>query len=122
MNLKSQLENKLQEVNQKLSRVQEAYTSCSQLIESYFIKELIDNEINRLFALKKIELEKIKDELNKLSSYYKAVENYKTIIMPSEKNIMQVLVFLNELGDQFGFLVAELKTFSLYLENRLKEI
>ena len=116
MNLKSQLENKLQDIKQKLLRAQEVYDSCSTLIRLFFARELIDNEINRLFALKKIELEeKAYNELHKLSSYYKTFEDHKEII------IRKSLELLDELGEKFVFLTAELKALSVYLENRLKQ-
>ena len=122
MNLKSQLENKLQDIKQKLLRAQEVYDSCSTLIRLFFARELTDNEINRLFALKKIELEeKTYNELYKLSSYYKTFEEHKEIILSKETIIRKSLELLDELEEKFVFLTAELKALSVYLENRLKQ-
>ena len=122
MNLKNQLENRLQDIKQKLLRAKEVYDFCSTLIRSFFARELIDNEINRLFALKKIELEeKTYNELYKLSSYYKTFEEHKEIILSKETIIRKSLELLDELGEKFIFLTAELKALSVYLENRLKQ-
>lgn len=122
MSLRNQLEEKLLLVKEIANKSELAYKYCFNLIKSHFIKELLDNELNKTFALKKIALEDNGKMLLQLLGYYKLFKDHKEIILSKERITQNAMVLLDELIEKFKNLVAEIQGLTIYLENKLKEI
>ena len=120
MSLRNQLEEKLLLVRETANKSELAYKYCFNLIKSYLIKELLDNEFNRTFALKKVALEDNAKVLLKLFNYYKLFENHKEVILSKEELTNNALILLDELIEQFKDLIVEIQSLTIFLENRLK--
>ena len=121
MTLRNQLNDNLLKVKDKVLKAEEAYKYCFSLIQSFFANELIDDDLNRIFALKKVEIESTYEKLEKLTDYYKAFENHKDIISGNDRTIKNTFELLIELKDEFNNLIAEIQGFAIFLENSLKE-
>jgi len=121
MSLKNQLKEKLLLTKEIANTSELAYKYCFDLIKSYFIKEIIDNELNRTFALKKIALEENGKTLLTLLNYYKLFEEHIDIISSKEKTTQNALVLVDELIEKFRTVTIELQTLAIFLENKLKE-
>lgn len=121
MSLRNQLKVKLLLTKETANKAELAYKYCLNLIKSYFLKEIIDDELNRIFALKKISLEENGKMFLQLLNYYKLFEEYIDIIFYNEKTAQNALVMLDELIEKFRNLTTEIQALIIYLENNLKE-
>ena len=120
MNLKSQLDNRLLEIKQTILKIEEVYKLWQDLVKSFFSHELIDDSLNRDFALKKSAIEKLVKEFFNLVTYYEAFKKYRELILPKERGLIRAINFLDELKDKLIFVLVELKATIIFLENRLK--
>ena len=120
MSLRSQLEERLLLTKETANKSELAYKYCFNLIKSHFIKELLDDELNRTFALKKASLEDNGKVLLELLNYYKLFEDHKEIILSKETITQNALILLDELIEKFKNIIAEIQGLTIYLENKLK--
>ena len=120
MSLRSQLEERLLLTKETANKSELAYKYCFNLIKSHFIKELLDDELNRTFALKKASLEDNGKVLLELLNYYKLFEDHKEIILSKETITQNALILLDELIEKFKNMIAEIQGLTIYLENKLK--
>lgn len=120
MDLKKQIDDKLLEIKEIISRTDEEYKSCYNLINSFFIKESLDDNLNKHFALKKKDIEKAYKDFCNLIPYYESFAKHKEIISDNNKALINAMSFLEELRDKISFVLAEFKATIISLENWLK--
>lgn len=121
MSLKDQIANKFNRNKENIKRAKDEYKALFNKIKSFYISEQIDDEINRAFALKKTEVEDIKKKVKLITEQFRIITNYKEIILEDESKIHKATQILDEQNDKLSSLIAELKSISITLENRLKE-
>ncbi len=121
MTLKNQLEEQLALVKEKAQTAKSAYKYCFEFIKSFFTKELIDDHLNRIFALKKIELENTFNRLDKLLKYLIVFEKHKEMILYKDITTSNAVNLLDELKDELNNIIAEVQGLTIFLEERLKQ-
>ena len=121
MTLENQLSNKLNLIKEKVNKAKSACNFTFELVKNYLIKESLNADLNRLFALKKAYLEKVKLQINLLEIKYKTIKRYKDIISTEASSLHDTLNVMDEYSDELSNIISELQAISIILENRLKE-
>ncbi len=121
MSLENQLNQKFSLIEKKINTAEEAYKEFYTLIEAFLISESLDNELNRLVALKKVELGNMYKELSLLISLSKAVKQHREIILSKESTTQKALEVLETHNDRYSSFIADIKALAIFLELRLKE-
>src|SRR3989338_5921824 len=97
MTLKNQLKDSLLKVSEKVKLAQEEINKTFTFINSFFINEYISSELNRLFAQKRVQLEKLQEVLKIYSVQYKTIANYTEIIQyKKEESIKKAIEILDK--------------------------
>lgn len=121
MNLKDQIKSKLDRNKENITRAEDEHKNLCNKIKYFFISEQLNDEVNRIFALKKSEIEDIGKRVKVLAEQFKIILNYKEIVLEDELKIHKAIQILDKQNDGLSFLIAELKSISIALENRLKQ-
>ena len=120
MKSENQLNQKISLIEERINTAEEAYANTHNLIETFLISESIDDELNRLVALKKIELGNMHKELSILISLSKAVKQHKEVLLLKESTTKKALEVLETHNDRYSSFIAGIKALAVFLENRLK--
>jgi len=121
MTLKNQLSDKLKFIDDKFSKVKSAYDFTFQLVRNFLTIESVNDDLNRLFALKKSYLEKVEQQIELLVAKYSTIKKHKEIIPSNELSLQNILNILDEYADELSNIISDLQAISIILENRLKE-
>lgn len=121
MSLENQLNQKFFLIEEKINAAEEAYKKSHNLIETFLISESIDDELNRLVAVKKVELGNMYKELGILGSLSKAVKRHREIVLSKELTTQKALEVLEAHSDRYSSFIAGINALTVFLELRLKE-
>ena len=121
MNLKTQINSKISRNKENIERTTQAQKHLYDLITSYFISEQINDELNRMFALRKLDVEDLNKILKVLIEQFKVIVKFKDIVIEKEQTVSRIIQILDKQDDKLISLISELKSITIYLANRLKE-
>lgn len=121
MTLKKLLNDKLLFVSKKIERADSAFHKVYKFIQNFVVSESLNNELIRVFALKKIILEDLHKKLNHLKLETKAIENHQEIISAKDYSLQKALEILEKHDNKYSDLIAELQAILVFLGHRIKE-
>ena len=121
MNLKTQINSKISRNKENIERTTQAQKHLYDLITSYFISEQINDELNRMFALRKLDVEDLNKILKVIIEQFKVIVKFKDIVIEKEQTVSRIIQILDKQDDKLISLISELKSITIYLANRLKE-
>src|SRR3990167_1844233 len=110
MNLKTQINSKISRNKENIERTTQAQKHLYDLITSYFISEQINDELNRMFALRKLDVEDLNKILKVLIEQFKVIVKFKDIVIEKEQTVSRIIQILDKQDDKLISLISELKS------------
>ena len=122
MNLKDQLELRLNKIQAKIDNTKQAFKYCTELVREGLREFAYVDPLRNIFAKNSFDLEEILVNINLLVSDLAIFYKHKGIILIKQERIEIALKLLDDFEDKVNSIFTSLQSMAIYLENLKKNI
>ena len=122
MNLKDQLELRLNKIQAKIDNTKQAFKYCTELVREGLREFAYVDPLRNIFAKNSFDLEEILVNINLLVSDLAIFYKHKGIILIKQERTEIALKLLDDFEDKVNSIFTSLQSMAIYLENLKKNI
>ena len=122
MDLKDQLELRLNKIQAKIDNTKQAFKYCTELVREGLREFAYVDPVRNIFAKNGFDLEEILVNINLLVSDLAIYLKYKEIILTKQERIEIALKLLDDFEDKITSILTGLQAMAIYLENLKKKL